>query len=184
MPRSEVSVITEDEGRARARRSLMLLAALVALGGGFAATTGIRDDLDPQALMASAIAIGFVLLGVSMSASGQIALGSSAGLVALVAYASPLFAADRAADDGGIGGLACLLSVIAVGVASLFAARWTLGAIRRRSGGATAIQGAAAAMAASFGVGLHCPSSAALHLATHALGAFIVGVLLRRAILR
>ena len=75
-----------------------------------------------------------------------------------------------------------LTSEIPLALLALLAARLIQSDTRRRFGGAPLLQAAGAAMIGALVVGLHCPLDSLTHLSTHALGAGVVVVLLRRAV--
>lgn len=175
-----------ERPRPRRQRAGLLLLLHAALVASAAVALGVRPTFAAQDALALALAGAFVVFGARMSAGPGVRLGRwSARAVAAVGILSPLLAARHLVEaPGAPSSVQCLAMAVLLGFAALLTTRLVLGRHRRRTGGASRMQGVAAALAGAMVIGLHCPLDSALHLASHAAGAALVGWGLRWAILR
>ncbi len=183
----EIRADLAQESRVRHWRALALLVVFCASVAGFAIGTGLKADLAAHDLLVLSVAAGFVLFGVVVSFSPELRFGRwSAGAIALVAVISPTFAATYLSEAEGPawGSLGCFGVLFVLGAVLTVATRVILGRTRRRFGGASQLQGVAAALAAALAVGLHCASGGLIHLATHAAAAGLLALGLGRLLLR
>ncbi len=172
------------EAKARARRAWGWLVLLLVSCAGFAIATGIKPTLEAPDTLAAAVGLSFVLLGVAVSTSPQLRLGRwSARALLVMAAASPLLATLLEDEHAGVGHWGCAGTIAGMSVVLLVVSRLLLGGLRRRFGGASELQAAAAVLAGTVAVGLHCQLGNATHLVTHA-GAAAIGILLGRLVLR
>ena len=182
----EIRRSLEVEGRERVWRSV---AWVLTLGAGVSAMAVARgvSNTGPQHLAEYGLALAVIAASIAVSATPRLRLGPLliAGIAAL-AVLSPLIVATRltAGEEGWRPALACGTIITLMGAAALGITAVVLGKTRRRFGGASILQGLAAALAAATGVAFQCPGSSAVHALSHMIPIAVVAVLLRRFLLR
>jgi hypothetical protein len=176
----------DETAKSRTRRGLVVTLLAVALMFAYPMSTGFRAA-DAQVVIAFAVTIALIALGVINAFAPAIRIGTPAAVALMsIALLSPLITADSFDFDLDRlrGALPCAMFIAIFGVLALIATRAVLADRRRRFGGASELLAVACAMIGAVAVGLHCPVSSIGHLAGHIAAALVVTLVARRLVFR